>query len=182
MAGILKKEEAGLWVTASQLLWGAIKYVRILGPLQNKVRLERVSAACLKSRRQTWVGNLFPGPQLQCSLAVPMCQVLAAVSLAMAQLSSRWSLCLPPTRAQEKPPTYRRSGDMNHRNDKGIGWYLHSAESNRYLGNTWMAVHMWQVSQDKTTWQDNQPPTTDKSNVSQNGIGHGTHEEASEGV
>lgn len=71
---------------------------------------------------------------------------------------------------------------MNHRNDKGIRWYLHSAECNRYLGNKWMAVHMWQLSQDKTTWQYNQLPTTDKTNVSQNGIRRGTHEEASEGV
>lgn len=133
-----------------------------------------MSAACLKSQRQTWVGNLFPGPQLQCSLAVPICQVLAAVSLAMVQLTSLRSLCLPPTRAQEKPPIYWRSGDMNHRNDKGIRWYLHSAECNRYLGNKWMAVHMWQLSQDKTTWQYNQLPTTDKTNVSQNGIRRGT--------
>lgn len=45
-----------------------------------------------------------------------------------------------------------------------------------------MAVHMRQLSQDKTTWQYNQLPTTDKTNVSQNGIRRGTHEEASEGV
>lgn len=41
---------------------------------------------------------------------------------------------------------------------------------------------MWQLSQDKTTWRYNLLPTTDKTNVSQNGIRRGTHEEASEGV
>lgn len=40
---------------------------------------------------------------------------------------------------------------------------------------------VWQLNRGKTIWQDIKP-TADKTNVTQNGTGHGAREEASEGA
>lgn len=55
-------------------------------------------------------------------------------------------------------------------------------ESNRYLGNKWMTICVWQLSQDKTIWQYNIKPTTDKTSMSQHGIRCGMHKEPTKGV